>query len=117
MALNRIVRWQDTVPTTDEIATVLEDYIGEGIGSVQWDKESHWYVFLHGKSSHPQQRLLPVGPAVTMREQRDFEVILGTNYMVIFTDDQSPLVQAIADGFVKFAITFWNGKLADNWDI
>lgn len=114
MALDRIIQWGKYVPCNDEITMVLEDYMGEGIGCVQWDDKSRWYVFLPGKSSHPQRRLLPGGPTVTMREERDFEVIPCADHLAVITRDQSPLVQAIADGFVKFVVTFWKAQLEED---
>ena len=113
MATDRIICWQDVTPSVNEIAVALADYMGDDIGRVQWNDDSRWYVFLPGESSHPQQRLLPGGPTVTMRIERDFEVVPGSDSLSVITRDQSPLVQAIADGFVKFAVAFWKARLEE----
>jgi hypothetical protein len=110
LAFDRFVLWRDKKPSKEDIGTALFDYIGH-LGNVGWsDDGRRWFVTFQGKSSHPQEHLLQGGPTVTMREERVFEVYLGDVHINVATRDQSPLVNAIADGFVRFAVEFWKAR-------
>lgn len=111
MAQDQFIYWREYTPVFHEIASALVDYVGDDIGGVEWQKDGNrWFVTFKGGSSSPSENL--GYPDVTMREERWFEVYLGDDHIDVITRDQSPLIQAIADGFVKWALRFW--KASDN---
>jgi len=116
MALDRFVRWQKKKPTTQELRTVLEDYLG-GIGKIEnMGKKGNtwWSVTLPGKPTFPFRRLEGFenrGKAIDEIKERWFEVYVDKKYVDVMTRHGDELTGNIAQGFAELLTRFWEAKL------
>lgn len=116
MSCDRFVHWKDNRPTKDELQFALEDYIGKA-GKVKWSEDGgRWTCRLAGNSSFPLQRVLPVDNIFVKAFwaehpwERWFEVFWGDDYISVITRRADEYTSAVADGFTKLVMRFWQTK-------
>ncbi|MBI4437334.1 hypothetical protein HY631_00020 [Candidatus Uhrbacteria bacterium] len=120
MATDRWISWQVRRPTQRELWDALEDYIGisqQGmngcLGSVVWNAGANrWCVRIQGRSSHPLKRIgKPPPPKDLHLPEREIEIFWDDDSIDIITRFSDPVTNAIADGFQKFCLEYWDAKL------
>jgi hypothetical protein len=118
MANDRFVRFGKRRPARDDVRKALEDYM-TGAGRVERVKD-RFFVYLRGKGSHPARRLAGAHPSAKVaaakegslyRAERFIEVWVDKAVVDVITRQADDYTNAVADGFVEFLTTFWDGTV------
>jgi hypothetical protein len=120
MAVDRLVYWQDSKPTDQQLLQVLEEFLGGagrisgvtttgGARSRQW-----WTVKLPGRPSNPLRRVFAADGAEGLpNEERWFEVYVDERCVDVMTCLQDAFVNALAEKFADAICGAWNGRRED----
>lgn len=103
------------VPSSEDVGTLIEDYLGAAMVSKEWDA-SRWTVLLSGTISFPFVRLEPEWvPSLAARAEagrkRSIEVYIGEDYIDVLTRSQDRYTSVLADGLVELVAHYWEGNV------
>ena len=117
MASDAFVYWKDKRPTRLQVEQVIQDFFGEVLTHLEWDKD-RFFGTLVGTWSHPFGRATPSKMIENMRpeagfEARDFEVWMDHTCLDVITRQQDWFTGVCARALADILAKRWDGRRED----